>query len=102
MSDREQIKSFYKTKAWQRCRDGYAASVGGLCERCKANGMIVSGEIVHHKIHLNARNVMDESVALNWDNLELLCRKCHGDMHRTVARRYTLEKNGHVHICDDV
>lgn len=91
-------RSFYKTKAWQRCRDAYAASVGGLCERCRAKGLIVSGEIVHHKKHLTPDNIHDDSITLNWDNLELLCRECHGKEHRTVEKRYILDNQGRVII----
>ena len=77
---------FYKTKLWQNCRDEYLKSVGGLCEECKKKGLIVPAEIVHHKIHLNAVNVSDPTISLNPDNLEALCRKCHGDEHGTPKR----------------
>ena len=86
---------FYKTKAWQACREGYLKSVGGLCERCKAKGLIVPAEIIHHKIHLNNQNINDPSVTLNFDNLEALCRSCHGEEHGTV-KRYTIAADGSV------
>ena len=38
-------KSFYASRAWKNCRRAYAASVGGLCEDCKAKGLIMPGEI---------------------------------------------------------
>ena len=31
---KEFAKKFYKSKAWQRTREAYAASVGQLCEDC--------------------------------------------------------------------
>lgn len=86
---------FYKTKAWQACREGYLKSVGGLCERCKAKGLIVPAEIIHHKIHLNDKNINDPAVALNFDNLEALCRVCHGEAHGSV-KRYTIAADGSV------
>ena len=86
---------FYKTKAWQNCRDGYMRSVGGLCERCLAKGLIVPAEIIHHKIHLNENNINDPSVALNFANLEAVCRVCHGELHGK-AKRYTIAADGSV------
>lgn len=73
--------SFYKSTAWERCRRGYLASVGGLCERCKAEGKVVPAAIVHHKIYLREENYKDASIALNFDNLEALCISCHNQEH---------------------
>ena len=71
---KEFAKSFYKSKAWQHTRSEYAASVGGLCEACLRKGLYKAGEIVHHKKELTPDNITDPTVALSWDNLELLCR----------------------------
>jgi len=89
---------FYKTKAWQRCRDGYIKSVGGLCERCLKRGMYVPGRIVHHKTYLTPENISDPAVAFDWSNLELLCRSCHELEHKGngVERRYIVDANGSV------
>lgn len=86
---------FYKTAAWVSCRNSYLKSVGGLCERCLAKGLIVPAEIIHHKIHLTEENLNDPSVALNFDNLEALCRVCHGEAHGKV-KRYSIGENGRV------
>lgn len=77
---------FYKTGAWVSCRDNYLRSVGGLCERCKAKGLIVPAEIVHHKTHLNNENIDDPMISLSFDNLEALCRKCHAEEHGKTKR----------------
>lgn len=71
-------KSFYKGKAWRRCRDAYFISQHGLCERCKG-----PGKIVHHKIYLTPDNINDPDVSLNWSNLELLCQDCHNKEHHS-------------------
>lgn len=89
---------FYNTKAWQHCRDSYRASVGGLCERCYKKGLIVPGEIVHHKIHITPKNVNDPNITLNFDNLELLCRDCHGAEHAKNGKRYKVDALGRVTI----
>ena len=97
---KEYEKRLYKSKAWQRCRDRYAASVGGLCERCRASGRITPGEIVHHKIYISPENVNDPAVTLNFDNLELLCRECHAQEHDGVKKRYTVDAFGRVTATD--
>lgn len=90
-------KGFYNTISWQRCRDNYVKSVGGLCEKCLSKGIISQGEIVHHKIHLNAQNITIDSISLNPDNLELLCRQCHSDSHTNNPRkRYSIGADGSV------
>ena len=87
---REFAKAFYKSKAWQRCRDGYAASVGGLCEDCLAKGLYRPGEIVHHMTELTPDNINDPAVSLSWSNLRLLCRDCHAKRHG-ARRRYRVD-----------
>lgn len=93
---KEYAASFYKSKAWQRCRSGYIKSVGGLCERCLAEGRIVPGVIVHHKIYVTPENINEPSVILNWDNLELLCREHHEQEHARQKKRYTIDECGRV------
>lgn len=90
-------KGFYRSKAWQRCRAAYAKSVGGLCEECQRRGLYQPGEIVHHRKPLTPENIHDPAVTLSWDNLELVCRDCHADLHRSGRRRrYKLDDLGRV------
>ena len=93
---KEYARAFYLSPAWQNCRNTYAQSVGGLCERCLRKGLYVPGEIVHHKTHITPDNITDENVTLNWANLELVCRDCHGDAHRRIARRYKVGADGKI------
>lgn len=89
-------RKFYSSQAWKNCRDAYAASVGGLCERCMEQGRIEAGEIVHHKTPLNASNAGDPTVSLNWDNLQLVCTKCHAEIHS--GKRWRVDEYGRVII----
>lgn len=84
---KEFAKGFYRSKAWQHCRAAYAASVGGLCERCFRNGIVTAGEIVHHKIHVTSETINDPQVLLDWGNLELVCRECHRALHEEQFRK---------------
>lgn len=87
--------TFYKSKAWQRCRNNYARSKRGLCERCLARGIYQAGVIVHHKIHLDPNNINDPTITLNPDNLQLLCRDCHAIIHKPT-KRFRVDELGRV------
>lgn len=86
---------FYVSQEWIQCRKAYAKSVGGLCERCKEKGLITAGEIVHHKRHLTPNNITDPNITLNWDNLMLVCRNCHAEIHKK-QKRYRINEDGSI------
>ena len=99
-------KVFYATRAWKDTRRNYKQSVGGLCERCLAKGIIEPAEIIHHKIPLTVDNVSDVNISLGWNNLQALCRKCHAEVHEEMymarsGRRYKIDECGRVYIQDD-
>lgn len=91
-------KQFYSSKAWQDCRNRYAAKRGYLCEDCLAKGIYRPGEIVHHVIEIDPTNIDKPEIVLNWDNLRLVCRECHAEEHskRNKGRRYFIGNNGEV------
>lgn len=93
---REFARAFYQSQNWKRCRAAVVKERRGLCERCLAKGIYSPGVIVHHKIHISPENITDESVLLDKDNLELVCRECHADLHRGDGKRYTLDELGRV------
>ena len=89
-------RNFYCSRQWVKCARAYRQSVGGLCERCWSKGLIVPGEEVHHKVKLTPENITDPSVALNWNNLELLCKNCHLEEHSRT--RWRADELGHVEL----
>lgn len=91
----EQTAAFYKTKQWQDCRRSYIKSVGGLCERCFARGIIKHGDTVHHIKHITPANMTDPEITLNFENLQLLCRDCHAEIHKK-KKRYKITEDGRV------
>ena len=91
-------ETFYKSQQWKDCREAYAKSVSGLCERCLKKGNYSPGEIVHHKKHLTPNNITDPNITLSFDNLELLCRACHAEEHQRTKRRYKICEDGRVMI----
>ncbi len=72
---------FYKSKAWEQCRDGFIATRqaidGGMCQEGCGN----LGYIVHHRIKLTPKNISDPNITLGWDNLEYVCKDCHDKIH---------------------
>ena len=94
----EFAKAFYKSKAWQACRDSYMASRSYLCEDCLARGVYTPAEIVHHVIELTPENIKDPEVALSWSNLRAVCRECHAAAHGARIRRYKVDPSGRVTI----
>ena len=77
--------------------------VGGLCERCAAEGIVNPGYIVHHKIYLTEDNYKEPSIAFNFENLEYLCQYHHNNEHKTNRKnkRYIIDDSGVVTILDD-
>ena len=86
---------FYQSKAWEKCRRGYIKSVGGLCEKCKSIGIYSPGVIVHHIIPLTEENYTDDSLAFGYDNLMLVCRSCHEQIHKSKVR-YFFNSHGEI------
>lgn len=94
---KEYAEKFYSSLAWQETRKAYTASVRGLCERCLKKGIYQAGEIVHHKTHITPANIDDPNITLNWNNLQLVCRECHAQIHaHDSRRRYKVDDQGHV------
>lgn len=95
---REFARQFYSSKAWQDCRDGYAAYRGHLCENCLKRGIYKPGVIVHHVEELTPFNIENPEVSMSWSNLRLVCRECHLKEHdkRMKGRRYEFGPNGEV------
>ena len=66
-------KAFYSSKAWQDCRNSYAAKRLHLCERCLARGIYRPGDIVHHVIEITPElgDTMALMMRMTWPgNLE--------------------------------
>lgn len=79
---KEFAKAFYKSKAWQRCRNAYVAERvnidGGLCEACHER----PGEELHHIKEIDIFNVRNSEITLNHNNLMWLCKECHFAEHK--------------------
>lgn len=88
----------YKSKTWQKTREAYAKSAGGLCEVCLKKGLYNPGVIVHHIVPITPDNIECPEVTLAFSNLQLVCRDCHAQFHDfdRRKRRYKLDELGRV------
>lgn len=96
---KDYAERFYKSKKWQKTRAYVWSRDKGLCQRCKKNGIIRAGDTVHHIIAISPETISDESIALNPENLETLCRDCHAAVHRR-EKRWTVDELGRVTAID--
>ena len=101
MNRSPKVEAFYVSWKWRKCREAFAKSKGNMCERCLARGIIEAGSKkqpleAHHKVPLTDENVDDPKVALNWANLELLCKKCHDEERKRKTKRWRVNEDGSV------
>lgn len=85
MNYKEKYKSFYNSKEWKRLRAMKFVQADGLCEICKMKGKINQGIDVHHIIPIEK----DWNKRFDYDNLILLCKECHNEMHDRNGSDFT-------------
>ena len=90
-------KKFYKSLAWQRCRERIMSRDHRLCVDCLKHGYITPAEEVHHIQELTPEYINDPSIALADDNLVSLCRECHRNRHGN-KKRYKVDEFGRVTV----
>ena len=83
---KEFARKFYSSKAWQDCRNEYMKRAHYLCENCLRKGIYKPAEIVHHIIEIDPITIERPEIALNFDNLEAVCRECHNELHENRGR----------------
>lgn len=87
MSDK--LHSFYTNKAWRDL--SYRLKIErGKCERCGWTPL-TKGDwkylIGHHRKELTEENVGNPQIALNPDNVEIICHTCHNKQHHRFGGR---------------
>ncbi len=82
MAESAALYRFYASKAWNDLRKMRIIETNGRCERCGKDFSDDTSKLVgHHKVHLTDETLADPSVALNPDNIEVLCMGCHNVEH---------------------
>lgn len=85
---------FYQNKIWRRCSERIFLQRNGECEICHSFCR-KNNYVIHHKIPLTPNNlykyidgekVINKELAYGDDNLQLLCKGCHGTVHSHKIR----------------
>ena len=102
MSRSKAYQRLLNSKRWAEVKRIVWQRAGGLCERCKRDGIaergvpyITPGVDCHHKIPVESANPDDpqamERLAYDVSNIELLCIPCHIKTHQEMYS-HTKEK----------
>ena len=82
MARSPELQRFYASKRWRDLREVLIIQRHGVCDRCgKDFSADTSYLIAHHKDHLTDETLADPAVAVNPENIEILCHKCHSHYH---------------------
>lgn len=113
--ERNQIKqTFYNGYRWRRCRKAFAESKCWICELCGNRNIEYFNEDgskrdiykqlqVHHKDEILEEDILNgnNEKLYGFDNLQLLCLKCHDQQRKgdICAKGYELIKGRMVKKC---
>ena len=81
MNYHEKYNSFYQSKEWHELRMAKWVDADGLCEMCRAKGIIKEAKEIHHRVPID----VDWSKRLDYDNLIALCSDCHNQQHLRIS-----------------
>ena len=93
MSRDKRYQRLLNDKRWKTLRAEVFKRTNGLCELCKAEGIITPGVDVHHIKPVEQAKTVQEMEKLAYDpvNCQLLCVACHIKVHQNM-RTHTKEK----------
>lgn len=75
------LHSFYTSDEWQNARMRLMLERGMICDHCHKLILKKYDAIGHHIKELSMLNVNDPSISLNLDNLMLVHKDCHNQIH---------------------
>ena len=93
MSRDPRYQKLLNSKRWAEVKRIVWQRTGGLCERCRREGLIRAGVDCHHKTPVESAKTEQEMEQLAYDvsNVELLCVPCHIKVHQEM-RSHTKDK----------
>lgn len=97
MSIDKNYHHFLNSRRWAQVKRIVWQRSGGLCEACKAHGIVTPGADCHHIVPVETATNVREMERLAYDpaNCQLLCVPCHCAKHRQMGkgtRRLTAER----------
>ena len=86
MSRDKHYQKLLNSKRWAEVKRIVWQRAGGLCERCRREGLIRAGVDCHHKTPVESAKTEQEMERLAYDvsNIELLCIPCHIKTHQEM------------------
>jgi 5-methylcytosine-specific restriction protein A len=88
---------FYLSPEWRNLRE-LKLSMNPICERCIKIDRITPAKEVHHKIDITE----DPFKALDINNLESLCKRCHSTHTMKETRKKQKQNKGHIKRIFDI
>ncbi|MGU3441217.1 HNH endonuclease [Bacillus cereus] len=76
------LQKFYKSKEWKVLRQHALKRDNYECQICKSKGKYKCAENVHHMKEVKTH----PQLALDLDNLQCLCIRCHNEVHDRLDR----------------
>ena len=75
-----------QSREWRELRAAKIRDCQGLCERCKAMGIITAAKTVHHRTPVETGETLEamRELCYRYDNLQLLCADCHHRAHEEL------------------
>ena len=70
----------YNYTPWRKLRNSYIKE-HPLCEECLKKGKVVPAEDIHHRRSPFQNGEINYNLLMDPNNLEALCRECHGIEH---------------------
>lgn len=80
--------AFYNSWTWYKKRLGILKRDNHECQRCKKEGLVSRGDIVHHIKELKDR----PDLGVTSDNLVTVCHRCHNIIHERFEGEDTLPR----------
>ena len=72
----------YNSKSWRDLREHLIAESQYRCSRCGVSHVLDPYHLIgHHRQELTPSNVNDPLIALNPANIEIICKRCHDQIH---------------------
>ncbi|GAA0491235.1 HNH endonuclease [Salinibacillus aidingensis] len=97
---KEQQMKFYKSKAWRQLRLFVLERDNYECQECKRNGYVKLADNDKHK-SLDVDHIKElvdyPDLAMDPDNLETLCIKCHNRKHGRYLKGFERKPNKWEH-----
>lgn len=79
----DNLMKFYKSKEWKALRLKALKRDNYECQICKSKGKYKRAENVHHMKEVKTH----PELALDLDNLQCLCVRCHNDVHDRLEQK---------------